>query len=137
MHLRNSLEFKSILNRMYTHLDDINIECHPANVSAMPETIYCGGVKLKSGMRPVVFKLIYDGMEISKTVLNVYDRLSRKHIGYRHYLSVNYNGEAADFSYAPTLKSEVRDIISALVRTKRLKADLSDVLCDGMQIFRR
>ena len=137
MHLHNSPEFKSILNRMYTHLDDINIECHPANVSAMPETIYCGGVKLKSGMRPVVFKLIYDGMEISKTVLNVYDSLSRKHIGYRHYLSVNYNGEATDFSYAPILKSKARDIISALVRTKRLKADLSDVLCDGMQIFRR
>lgn len=137
MHLHNSPEFKSILNRMYTNLDDINIECHPANVSAVPETIYCGGVKLQSGMRPVVFKLTYDGMEISKTVLNVYDSLSKKHIGYRHYLSVNYNGEAADFSYAPTLKSEARDIISALVRTKRLKADLSDVLCDGMQIFSR
>ena len=129
--------FKAVLNRMYTNLDDINIECRPAVVGAVPDTVYCGGVKLKSGILPMAFKLTYQGMEITKNVSNVYDALGKKHIGYRHCLSVNYNDEVADFSYAPTLKSKARDIMSALVRTKRLKADLSDVLCDGVQIFRR
>lgn len=129
--------FKAVLNRMYTNLCDINIEYRPANVSAMPDVVYSGGVKLRAGELPVVFKLTYDGIEISKTVSNVYDALSKQHIGYRHSLSVSYNGEAADFSYAPTLKSKARDIISALVRTKRLKADLCNVLCDGMQILKR
>lgn len=129
--------FKAVLNRMYTNLCDINIEYRPANVSAMPDVVYSGGVKLRAGELPVVFKLTYDGIEISKTVSNVYDALGKKHIGYRHYLSVIYNGEEADFSYAPTLKSKARDIISALVRTKRLKADLCNVLCDGTQILKR
>ena len=129
--------FKAVLNRMYSNLDDINIECHPANVSAMTDVVYSGGIRFHAGELPVAFKLTYDGMEISKTVRNVYDALGKKHIGYRHYLSVIYNGEEADFSYAPTLKSHARDIISALVRTKRLKADLCNVLCDGMQILRR
>lgn len=137
MNKNNIPVFKAVLNRMYSNLDDINIECRPANVSSMPDAVYCGGVKIKSGISPMVFKLTYQGMEISKTVSNVYDALSKKHIGYRHNLSVNYNDEVADFSCAPTLKSKARDIMSALVRTKRLKADLSDVLCDGVQIFRR
>ena len=129
--------FKSALNRMYTNLSDVQIECHPAVVDVVPDVVYSHGVKLSSGMSPMSFKLTYEGLEISRTVSNVYDKLTKKHIGYNYCLLVSYNGETADFKDGPTIKSKARDVISALVRTKRLKVALSDVLCDGVRLLGR
>lgn len=129
--------FKSALNRMYTNLSDVQIECHPAVVDIVPDALYSHGVKLSSGMPPLSFKLTYEGLEISRTVSNVYDKLTKKHIGYNYCLAVTYNGEVADFIDGPTIKSKARDVVSALARTKRLKVALSDVLYDGVRLMGR
>ena len=129
--------FKSALNRMYTNLSNISVEYHPAIVEAIPDAVYSHSVRLPSGVSPMSFKLVYDGLEISRTVSNVYDALTKKHIGYNYCLLVSYKGEVASFQDSPTIKSKARDIITALVRTKRLKVALSDVLYDGVRLLNR